>query len=416
MGADRDAGGGAAGGDAAAVNARYSRAVSLAPARITPQETTMSSIGYHVARPSGNGKDGVGKRNASIFLRGHILFASLFFLLVALRALLTEKKSNMFPVIDVTAWERLNTEQMGTKPKFWCLDNSGGKFLFKESRSHTGENWSEKIAAEIAEVIGLPHAEIELAVCEGKNGTISRSFLHPTEPSSLVHGNELLFEHDPNYPISAPNFRLAQHSLDRVFSGLTTSGAVLPQGFAFPENVHTACDLFVGYLLLDALIVNTDRHHANWAVVIAPCMDGTSLVEIAPTFDHASSLGRELTDSRRRDKLRAERMRNALRKPARRDQTVVGYLEKEDGRSRIYGSEQDPKPLHPLQVFEKARERCPTAAEAWIDRLQEIELPRFEAIVAKIPEPIMSQPARDFSVCLIQLNYTALISRTFRYA
>lgn len=321
----------------------------------------------------------------------------------------------MFPVVDVTGWERLNTEQMGTKPKFWCLDKSGNKCLFKESRSHAGEHWSEKLAAEIAGVLGIPHAEIELAVCDGKNGTLSRNFLSPDEPGALVHGNELLFEHDPDYPMDASNFRLVQHTLDRIFAALRRSGALLPDGFKAPKNVGSACELFVGYLLLDALIVNTDRHHANWAVIISRCLDGTDRVEIAPTFDHASSLGRELTDERRLAKLNAEKKWHDLKNPARRDQTVVGYLEKEEGRSRIYGSEQDVKALHPMQVFEKARAEFLEAADAWIDRLASVELTEFESIVSEVPLAIMSQQARNFSLCVIDLNRTALTSRTFRY-
>lgn len=323
----------------------------------------------------------------------------------------------MFPIIDVSAWERLNTEQMGTKPKFWCLDESGTKFLFKESRSHAGEHWSEKVSAEIAGVLGIPHAEIELAVCEGMNGTISRNFLHPTEPSSLIHGNELLFDHDPKYPNNARNFRLAQHTLDRIVLGLQNSGAVLPHGFVGPENVQTACHLFVGYLLLDAFIVNTDRHHANWAVIDFPQQDGKKLVEIAPTFDHASSLGRELSDTHRSAKLVAEKDRHKKQhKPRHQSQTIVGYLRSEKGLGRIYASEQDTKPLHPMQVIEKARETFPEAADAWIDRLAEIDMARFEAIVADVPTDIMSQPARDFSLCLIELSRTALSTRTFQYA
>jgi len=322
----------------------------------------------------------------------------------------------MFPIIDVTAWEQLNKEQMGTKPKFWCQDHSGNEFLFKESRSHAGEHWSEKIAAEIAGELGLPHAKIELATCAGKNGTLSKNFLSPTEPSSLIHGNELLFEHDPAYRKEDPNFHLAQHTLDRIIAGLMRSEAVLPQGFTFPQNVHTACDLFVGYLLLDALIGNTDRHHANWAVIISPCRNGTHVVKIAPTFDHASSLGRELTDQRRTAKLTAEGMRYIPGRQSRRDQTVVGYLEKDDGRSRIFASEYDDKPLRPLQVFESVRVKLPDAAEAWINRLATIDLTRFQCIISQVPPEVMSQPMRDFSLCLIDLNRKALITRTFHYA
>jgi len=322
----------------------------------------------------------------------------------------------MFPIIDVTAWERIATEHMGTKPKFWCLDQAGNEFLFKESRAHAGENWSEKIAAEIADAFGLPHAEIELAVCDGKKGTVSRNFLSPTNPCSLIHGNELLFEHDPAYPRQSPNFHLAQHTLGRIFTALSPSQTRLPHGYAGPKNVVTACDLFVGYLLLDALIANTDRHHANWAVITFPESDGTPRVEVAPTFDHASSLGRELTDQRRLDKLAAERNRHQLEHQVRqRAQTVAGYLEKEEGRSRIYAAEHETKPLHPLQVFVQARKKFPEAAEAWINRLATIEISRFEAIISQVPSQIMSQSARDFSLCVIQLNRTALITRTFHY-
>ena len=51
----------------------------------------------------------------------------------------------MFPIFDVSAWERIDTEQMGTKPKFWCLNQFEDKFLFKASRRHAGEDWSESV-------------------------------------------------------------------------------------------------------------------------------------------------------------------------------------------------------------------------------------------------------------------------------
>ena len=102
----------------------------------------------------------------------------------------------MFPIIDISDWTKLTPEQMGTKPKFWCLDPQGAGCLFKESRSHSGEHWSEKLAAEIAEELGLPHARIELAISHGKAGTLSKTFLDNPVLSSLEHGNELLFRHD----------------------------------------------------------------------------------------------------------------------------------------------------------------------------------------------------------------------------
>lgn len=58
----------------------------------------------------------------------------------------------------------------------------------------TGEHWSEKIAAEIGALLGIPVARVELAMCDGSPGACSQSFL-PRE-SVLVHGNELLQEVD----------------------------------------------------------------------------------------------------------------------------------------------------------------------------------------------------------------------------
>ncbi len=66
------------------------------------------------------------------------------------------------------------------------------------------------------------------------------------------------------------------------------------------------------YLVLDALIGNTDRHHENWGflgqvlVNIDEVSEAARLVkqggyDIAPSFDHASSLGRELPDEKRID-------------------------------------------------------------------------------------------------------------------
>ena len=321
----------------------------------------------------------------------------------------------MFPIVDVTRWVRIHTEQMGTKPKFWCQDQNGVEFLFKESRPHTGEHWSEKVAAEIACLLNLTHAEIEFATCNGRLGTISKNFLRTAKTSDLIHGNEILFEHDSKYPIDAPHFRLAQHTLDRIISGIQNSGAVLPQSWGALDKIHSAEELFIGYLLLDALIANTDRHHANWAVMRTQNLDGENLIELAPTFDHASSLGRELSDQQRIAKLQAQLQWNAPRNPARRDQTIIGYLTNNHGLSRIYASENDSKPLQPMQVFHRIYNRFPSIANIWIDQLQRIQMSQFEEIFHQVLSAMISESAQNFGLKLIELNRIALISRTFCY-
>ena len=57
----------------------------------------------------------------------------------------------------------------------------------------------------------------------------------------------------------------------------------------YPE-IHSlnGFDVWAGYLVFDAWIANTDRHHENWGVLIDR-RDGSS--RLAPSFDHGSSLG-----------------------------------------------------------------------------------------------------------------------------
>jgi hypothetical protein len=78
-------------------------------------------------------------------------------------------------------------------------------------------------------------------------------------------------EHDPEYPVAGA-YRLSEHTLDRVVAAITHHAVGLPDipesMLPLPPGVDDALGLFAGYLLLDALIGNTDRHHENWAVVV----------------------------------------------------------------------------------------------------------------------------------------------------
>ncbi len=52
-------------------------------------------------------------------------------------------------------------EQLGTKEKFWYEGPALGTCLCKIVRPSTGEDWSEKAAAELAGLLGIPHARYE---------------------------------------------------------------------------------------------------------------------------------------------------------------------------------------------------------------------------------------------------------------
>lgn len=112
-----------------------------------------------------------------------------------------------YPVFDVTQWESVAPEPMGSKGKEWLEDEQGAWWLFKSVRIRHdakrgwrlfGEDWSERIASAVAMPFGVPTARVELATREKERGTISRSVL-PDHGHELEHGNELMQRFDPTY-------------------------------------------------------------------------------------------------------------------------------------------------------------------------------------------------------------------------
>lgn len=78
-----------------------------------------------------------------------------------------------FQIIEVPSDVAREQEQMGTKFKFWYYDDAHGYCLFKEGHPNTGEDWSERVVAELCGLIEMPHAVYKLAVWQERNGVIS---------------------------------------------------------------------------------------------------------------------------------------------------------------------------------------------------------------------------------------------------
>ena len=71
-----------------------------------------------------------------------------------------------YPIVTVDDRWAAGPEQMGSKPKFWCLpDGQEALRLFKFPQAGTGQHWAEKIAAEVAACLGILHAAVDLGVC-----------------------------------------------------------------------------------------------------------------------------------------------------------------------------------------------------------------------------------------------------------
>jgi hypothetical protein len=306
----------------------------------------------------------------------------------------------MFSIISVPPDAPEAPEQMGTKRKFWFHHPELGRCLFKLARPDTGEDWSEKVGCEVAGLLGLPHARYEMAEWNGQPGSLSVYMLGQGE--ALIHGNELIAELTNEYPDpeATPRARNLGHTLPLVLRTLEESGAVPPDGADLPHGVTTAVDVFTGYLLLDALIGNTDRHHENWAVVqtygFEPLRPGL-YPRLAPTYDHASCLGRNEPDTKREERLRTRDKGNSVEAYAARCA------------SALYLHANDRKPLRTIDAFRNAGELRPRAAEAWLARLEAAGEAELANLLARVPRERCSDVAKEFATRIVLHNRARLL-------
>jgi hypothetical protein len=124
--------------------------------------------------------------------------------------------------------------------------------LCKIIRPNTGEDWAEVVAADIAELFGLPHAEYHLATYKGQRAVFTPSLLPAM--GALMPGNELLSIIDPTYQEVTKRFKQRAHTVPTVLNVLDVINP--PPRHTFPEGVKTGADVFVVFGIRHA-----DRKH-----------------------------------------------------------------------------------------------------------------------------------------------------------
>ncbi len=133
----------------------------------------------------------------------------------------------MFPVVTVSDTAALLSEQLGSKHKLWFQHESSLMYLFKEARSSTGEDWSEKVACELCHLLDLPHVRYDLATWKRRRSVVCPKCV--PDDGQLVHGNELLVHLLPGYP-QRQLFGVSEHTLEHVFAILQDVQIQMPIG------------------------------------------------------------------------------------------------------------------------------------------------------------------------------------------
>ncbi|MEZ8200915.1 MULTISPECIES: HipA domain-containing protein [Vibrio] len=302
-----------------------------------------------------------------------------------------------YPVYEVPDEAFDDYEDMGTKSKFWYTESdSEEQFLFKSTHTEdkkgnkivrTGEDWAEKVACELAELLDMPHASYDLASHNGETGTRSKNF--SKEGDTLTFGNSLLEKLAQTHNLDPKEGQKTQE-LSRVYMVLKKIIQYPPLGWSKTQNIKTASDVFLGYLMLDCLISNQDRHNENWAMMTH--IDGTK--SLAPTFDHAASLGRNESDDKRSHKLTSKD----------KNQSVEHYVQKCKSHFYYKGTK-----LKTIDAFKRLSQlSIPTAFE-WIDRLDAITEESINHILTSVPQHVMSDIAKEFCATMILINKERII-------
>jgi len=310
----------------------------------------------------------------------------------------------MFHVYSV-ADRRVALETRGSKEKFWVHDDNFGRCLFKFPRAGSGEDWAEKIAECAAKALCIPCAEYQLASLTRENecirGVLSVDMLANGE--ELVSGHSLLMAHT-EYPgpdkIPRYDSKLEAYTLPTVRNAIEKSGIDLPSSIEpHGQWIDSASALFVGYLVLDAFIGNQDRHHENWGSIENTASKTLPLRRsLAPTFDHASSLGCRLGDQERGNRLRTNDKGYSVRAFCARAKSP---FHDEGGNTR----------LHTHAAVARAATLCASAVSYWLERLESLRDDNFGEWMGNVPSDRMSPVAKDFTVEMLRANRDLLLER-----
>ena len=287
----------------------------------------------------------------------------------------------------------LDDEPMGTKDKFWIkFPTEDTPWLFKYPRINdgipTGEHWAEKISAEIARLLHIPHAQVELATMNGVPGSLSKRFDDLSISGvEMVHGNELLWNYVESYDRTKTHGQ-NKHTVVNIIQSI--SCCVDFDDHLREEAFRTLC----GFAVLDGLVLNTDRHHENWGIIRRISKTEKTGYHIAPSFDHASSLGRELT-------LNKLELWNG--EPWR----AAWYAQK--GRGGVFLHSRGKYGPNPLALVRILHRKWPGYFTPWLNRLKTIDIDSLLSMVDRIPLECMHPLSNSFARRILQWTYSYLI-------
>jgi hypothetical protein len=175
---------------------------------------------------------------------------------------------------DFTEWEEYEgaSEGSGRSDKIWLINRQTDEVgLFKYLKSpDTKEHISEKLAKDIADLIHIECAKIDIGRYNGREGCMS--YLINESDDILIEGIYLI---NREYPFYDPE--TLYDSKNHEYYSIEMITKVL-------SEYNLVYD-FMKIVIFDFIIGNTDRHQSNWAV-----LQNKDTIRMSPLYDNGSSL------------------------------------------------------------------------------------------------------------------------------
>jgi hypothetical protein len=311
-----------------------------------------------------------------------------------------EKPDNYYRIYSLDPKTHLDSEELeldsdvdveandGIIPKIWNDNNELNNCLFKvahrtpKSERSVRVDWAEKVVSEIAALLGIPTAKYEFATTYFENspelveGIVSINCI--ATGNVRQSGEKLL-----NQIIDDGSEASQQYTIENAISALDLAQVKRPSGYnSIPNGIESGAETFVGYILLDALVDNWDRHAENWSIILG------EEIELMPCYDYGESLCSGETDEEKQS---------------------INLDEYIQVSSSSFTDREGTKRLSMLEVFKRAASLKPQAAQIWLNKLAEIEPEQINKIFERIPEGRITEMSANFAKGLIKYNRTELL-------
>ncbi len=177
-------------------------------------------------------------------------------------------------IMNFQNWEECDgaSEGSGRSKKVWLknpIDGTVGLFKYPKN-NQTKECISEKLANQIADLVKMPCALVEIGTRDGEIGCMSYNIRKSDE--DLIEGiyliNRVLPAYDPDKLIDISSGK--HYTLDLILQAIK------------PYNITKD---FLKICIFDFLIGNSDRHQSNWAI-----LKKNEGIQLCPLYDNGSSL------------------------------------------------------------------------------------------------------------------------------